>query len=63
MDRCPICACDDCGDEYYVPYRLPDAVWAKINGGFESLCPDCAHIAAELKGIELIWSVEAKEGG
>ncbi len=53
--------CDDCDYKVEISFRIPDEIWAKINGGFTRLCIDCVDTAAKNKGIELEWTAKAKE--
>lgn len=49
--------CSRCQRTYQMVYRFPDGLWGTLMaanpGGL--LCPDCAHIKAEQRGIFLYW--------
>ena len=56
----PSFRCQMCGEPYGATWRVDDAMWRRVAGSWDYLCPLCFDEAARRQGIELHWACKAE---
>ena len=55
--------CHRCKQYYPQYWHSDDALWTRVAGNYETLCPECFQEMAQDKGVAIEWKCQERSGG